>query len=87
MGTYDIRIYVDAAIRAWNPGPANSEGKLLPFSPLELNEDVVGGLSKTMQKHGWKLSKGTKQSGGAFRPTAWFRKANYVREIKLPNNT
>ena len=79
-----IRIEIDAAIRAWNPGKAAVKGRLLPLNPMQLSRDMAGRLKETIRPMRGKISTEIASTGDAFRAPGWFRKAEYARRIDLP---
>ena len=78
-----MRVEIDVALRSWNPGAADPETQSVPFNPRELHDDIVGELRKIAGKHGWRVSRGTPERGGAFRGTGWFKKPTYTTRISI----
>ena len=84
MGHTDIRTEIDVAVRSWNPKRANPRDQTLPFNPLVLHREVAKQLKVVVERAGWKLESPVYSTGGAFRLNAWFKRPNYLKEIRLP---
>ena len=85
MRNDDMRIDIDVAIRAWNPGRAEPTGRTLPFEPIVLHQIIKERLREVAKKQGWRLSRGILEtSGGAFRTKAWYRGTLSAATFNLP---
>ena len=79
----EIMVEVDVAVRSWNPGLAKPETQTVPFNPRELHDAVDGKIRRIAGEQGWRVSTNVWETGGAFRPKAWFKKPTYTAEIAI----